>query len=127
MFYLFKCRNRLQDQNHRAGWKESQTSDLVSVFLRRVFFPLKRKSVHLQLKLVCCFQGHCRAGEVPHHHYSLLQRSDGKSGASSYTSSPWGYLTFITGSEMLFVRKFVFLHRALCWSTTSATRSPSKT
>ncbi|XP_061577801.1 ras-related protein Rab-8B-like isoform X2 [Cololabis saira] len=42
-------RDRLQDPNNRAGWKESQTSDL----------------------------GHGGAGEVSHHYYSLLQRSHG--------------------------------------------------
>nr|XP_043892353.1 ras-related protein Rab-8B isoform X1 [Solea senegalensis] len=44
-------RNRLQNQNNRAGWEESQTSDL----------------------------GHCRTREVSNHHHSLLQRGYGES------------------------------------------------
>ncbi|XP_040024845.1 ras-related protein Rab-8B-like isoform X1 [Gasterosteus aculeatus] len=59
-------RNRLQNPNNRAGWKESQSSNM----------------------------GHCRKGAVSHHHHSLLQMSNGVC-TSPCTSSLLVYFMYL--------------------------------
>lgn len=55
------------------------------------------KAACWSLKLIWCFQGYCRAGEVSHHHNSLLQRSHGKS-ALHPPCPPPEFISYITWS-----------------------------